>query len=266
MIFVIIAILVLAALYIFAIFPSVGAKGDIFDKHKLFAHRGLFGGKVPENSMEAFRNAVEAGYGIEFDVHVTTDGICVVHHDNSLMRICGVNKKIEECEYGDIRDVTLPNGEKLPKFSDVLDLIDGRVPLIIELKCDKSDVHVANAAAEILEGYSGEYCIESFDPFVVARFKKFERGVLCGQLAGRTYEKTDKFSRKIVKFLAENMIFNFISRPDFAAYQFEHRNNLSFVLCRAFGAKTAFWTITDSSELDECRRLSSVAIFQDFLA
>lgn len=268
--YVLIALGVLCALiliYIFLIFPSVRKKTDIFKKQPLYAHRGLFGGDLPENSMAAFAAAVEAGYGIELDVHTTTDGVAVVHHDDSLIRLCGVDKMIEQCSYDEIKDVTLPDGSRLPLFSEVLALVDGRVPLIVELKATKSaDTRVADVAARELENYKGEYCIESFDPFVVKRYKKFRRGVMCGQLAGRTYEKSDSFSRKVTKFLAEKMVFNVISRPDFVAYQFAYRRNISCVLCRLFGAESAYWTIKNQNDCAVTRKAGAAAIFQEFRA
>ena len=267
--YVIIALGVLCALiliYVFLIFPSIRKKTDIFKKQPLYAHRGLFGGDLPENSMAAFAAAADAGYGIELDVHTTTDGVAVVHHDDSLMRLCGVDKMIEQCSYDEIKDVKLPDGSRLPLFSEVLALVDGRVPLIVELKCTKTDTRVADVAAHELEKYGGEYCIESFDPIVVKRYKKLRRGVMCGQLAGRTYESGDSFKRKVTKFLAENMIFNVISRPDFVAYQFEYRHNLSCVLCRLFGAESAYWTIKNQSDCAVTRKAGAAAIFQEFRA
>ena len=267
MIYVLIALGALILIYLFLIFPSLRKKGDIFKKQPLYAHRGLFGGDIPENSMAAFAAAVKAGYGIELDVHTTTDGVAVVHHDDSLMRMCGVDKMIEKSTYDEIKDVTLPDGSRLPLFNEVLALVDGRVPLIVELKATKSaDTRVADVAARELENYKGEYCIESFDPFVVKRYKKFRRGVMCGQLAGRTYSKDDSFKMKVLKFLAEKMLFNVISRPDFVAYEFEYRCNISCVLCRLFGAEKAYWTIRSPYARDRSRKEGAAVIFQDFSA
>ena len=266
MIYAIAGVCFVIAVYLFLIMPGWHKKTDIFKKQPLYAHRGLFGGDKPENSMAAFAAAVEAGYGIELDVHNTTDGVAVVHHDDSLMRMCGVDKMIEQCTYDEIKDVKLPDGSTLPLFKDVLELIDGKVPLIIELKCTKTDVLVADVANEVLKNYKGEYCIESFDPFVVKRYKKFRRGVMCGQLAGRTYEKSDSFTRKVTKFLAEKMVFNVISRPDFVAYQFAYRHNVSNVLCRLFGAESAYWTIKNEADCAATRKAGAAAIFQEFRA
>ena len=68
---------------------------SIWDKP--IAHRGLHGGDIPENSMPAFERAVDNGYNIELDVHITIDGVVVVFHDDTLTRVCGVDKKIADC-------------------------------------------------------------------------------------------------------------------------------------------------------------------------
>jgi len=267
MIYVIIAASVIAAvilIYLFLIFPGLRKKTDIFKKQPLYAHRGLFGSDMPENSMAAFAAAVDAGYGIELDVHTTTDGIAVVHHDDSLIRICGVDKMIEQSSYEEIKDVTLPDGSKLPLFKDVLSLVGGKVPLIVELKCTKTNTRVADVAAEVLNDYGGEYCVESFDPFVVKRYKKLHREIMCGQLAGRTYSKGDSKKMHLIKFCAERLLFNVISRPDFVAYDVTHKNNLSFRLCRLFGAETALWTIRDKETCDMALGAKSASIFQEF--
>lgn len=249
-------------IYFFLICPSLGKKSGFFKKHKRFAHRGLWGGALPENSMAAFSLAAEKGYGIELDVHTTLDGVAVVHHDDSLKRICGVDKSIEKSEYAEISGVTLPNGEVLPLFSDVLGLVSGRVPIMIELKCEKTDVRVADVALKCLEGYEGEICIESFDPIVCRRAKKLAPRVPCGQLAGRTYAEGDSAKRKMIKFIAERLLFNFISRPDFVSYQISNRSNISFRLCRLIGANVSFWTVRNSDELKICDQKGAAAIFE----
>lgn len=264
MIYVAIALCAVVIIYLFLIMPGWRKKTDIFKKQPLYAHRGLFGGDKPENSMAAFAAAVEAGYGIELDVHKTTDGVAVVHHDDSLKRMCGVDKMIEQCTYDEIKDAKLPDGSPLPLFKDVLKLIDGKVPLIIELKCTKTDVLVADVADEILKDYKGEYCVESFDPFVVKRYKKLRREIMCGQLAGKTYAKDDTKKMRFLKFCAQRLLFNVISRPDFVAYDIKCKNSVGLALCRLFGAMIAFWTIRDKEKCEYSLRKKAAAIFQEF--
>ena len=135
-------------------------------------------------------------------------------------------------------------------------------PIMIELKCEKTDVRVADVALKCLEGYEGEICIESFDPIVCRRAKKLAPRVPCGQLAGRTYAEGDSAKRKMIKFIAERLLFNFISRPDFVSYQISNRFNISFRLCRLIGADVSFWTVRNSDELKICDQKGAAAIFE----
>ena len=100
-----------------------------------YAHRGLHGNGVPENSMTAFRLALEQGYGIELDVHLMKDGTLAVIHDASLLRTAGVDVKIEDLTLEDLDQYRLEGtDEKIPLFDEVLDLFEGKAPMIIELK------------------------------------------------------------------------------------------------------------------------------------
>ena len=105
--------------------------------HTMIAHRGLFdnNAEAPENSLAAFRNAVEHGFGMELDVQLTKDEKLVVFHDFDLKRMCGVHKKLTELTYAELEQYFLKNStEKIPLFSDVLELINGKVPLVVEIK------------------------------------------------------------------------------------------------------------------------------------
>jgi hypothetical protein len=140
MLYALIALAALILIYLFLIFPSPRRKGDMFKKQPLYAHRGLFGGDIPENSMAAFAAAVEAGYGIELDVHTTPDGVAVVHHDDSLMRLCGVDRMIEQSTYAEIKNGLFPT-DRPAAFSEVSPVSTGACPLIVELKCTRFRRH-----------------------------------------------------------------------------------------------------------------------------
>ena len=121
-----------------------------------WAHRGLHDIKkgIPENSIPAFQAAIEAGYGIELDVHLTKDGKLVVFHDDDFRRICGEKGKVEETDYARMRTYRLSRtGEKIPLLSEVLRLVDGKVPLLIEVKLPSADTEVCRRLDEELQGY-----------------------------------------------------------------------------------------------------------------
>lgn len=175
--------------YIYTIMPRVIRKPDKSAfQTRFFAHRGLHenGTAHPENSLPAIRRAVEEGYGIEFDIQVTKDGVPVVFHDFTLRRMCGQKGRV--CDYT-LQELSqfrlLDCGERIPTFKEALKAVDGRVPLIIEMKMEYFDLRVCRAADQLLREYKGVYCIESFNPLVLLWYRKNRPDVMRGQLFGR---------------------------------------------------------------------------------
>ena len=148
------------------------------------AHRGLHDNKtLPENSLGAFENAINHGFGIEFDVWRTKDGELVVHHDPKLKRTCLIEGKITDIDTSKLEEYKLMNTEySIPTFSRVLDLVAGRVNLVIEIKPTKAVELTCSQVWEELKHYKGNYCIESFDPRVVRWWAKNHPEVILGQL------------------------------------------------------------------------------------
>lgn len=155
-----------------------------FFKGVPFAHRGLHDNKtVPENSLKAFANAVNHGYGIEFDVYLTDENTLIVHHDPSLKRSCGVKLHPEKIKNADLDKYRLfGTDEKIPLFKDVLALVDGKVKLIIEIKVTKKYEQTCSAVMQALKDYKGDYCLESFDPRAVLYMQNARPDLLVGQL------------------------------------------------------------------------------------
>ena len=151
----------------------------------MIAHRGLFNNNsdAPENSLAAFRNALEHGFGMELDVQLTKDGKLVVFHDFDLKRMCGVHKKLTELTYAELEQYSLKNStEKIPLFSDVLELVNGKVPLVVEIKVDFDYKATTEAAAAMLSEYKGVYCMECFNPLALVWYRKHFR--MCRKLFG----------------------------------------------------------------------------------
>ncbi len=155
-----------------------------FFKGVPFAHRGLHDNKtLPENSLAAFKNAVEHGYGIEFDVYLTDEGTLIVHHDPSLKRSCGVDIHPEKIKNADLENYRLfGTDERIPLFSDVLALVNGKVKLIIEIKVTRKYEQTCSAVLDALKDYDGAYCLESFDPRAVLYMQNKRPDLLIGQL------------------------------------------------------------------------------------
>ncbi len=191
-----------------------------------FAHRGLYeeDQSVPENSMTAFRLACGAGYGIEMDIQLSKDGRVVVFHDDEINRACMPNEtapiRVDSLTWDELSLLRLfGTDEKIPLFTDVLAEIAGRVPLIIELKTSSRRTELCESALSILSTYDGPFCIESFDPRIVAWFRFHAPDIIRGQLAEQPsmYITDEKMSAVGGVFLG-NTLGNFAARPHFIAY------------------------------------------------
>ena len=128
------------------------------------AHRGWHNKYAPENSLEAFKQALEKNLAIEFDLQMTRDKQIVVFHDSNLKRMCGIDKSINSCAYEEIKNLKLKNSqETIPLLSDVLKLVNGKVLLDIEIKNTKHIFRVVDVVSNILNNYHGSYTIKSFN-------------------------------------------------------------------------------------------------------
>jgi len=231
-----------------------------------YAHRGLHAKdkSVPENSLAAFSAAAEAGYGMELDINLTKDGQVVVFHDDSLKRVCGVDKLITDCTYPELLQYRLHDTEqKIPLLTDVLSLVAGRAPLIVELKVTRNNRELCQKAAAILDSYAGPYCIESFHPGIVRWFYKNRPQVVRGQLAAgfKDYSGIPAYQA----LLLSSLLVNAAARPHFAAYKHEDSHGkLRLALYRLLGGKLVAWTVRDGDDTDDCKKRFDVIIFEFF--
>ncbi len=268
LIIVIIIAAVVFLLYLASIKPYT-ARREIMEPFEgtPVAHRGLFDNKnIPENSLPAFKRAVENGYPIELDVQLTTDDKLVVFHDSSLKRMCGADKKIFEASYEELQELRLlDTDEKIPLFADVLKVIGGKVPLVMEIKPDGRYIRTAELASAMLKSYEGTVCLESFHPLVLAWYRKNDPGIARGLLATDFFKQENDQSGP-VKFILTNLMLNFKAGPDFISYNHHFRNQFSYRLCRAlYKPVNAAWTIRNQTELDEARKYFTVFIFDSFI-
>lgn len=255
-------------LYLLAVMPRMMNRPDIslFQK-KYYAHRGLHdnAGAAPENSMAAFRKAVEAGYGMELDVHVTKDNVPVIFHDFTLERMCGAKGTIEEYTYRQLQEFTLGKSEEhIPRLEELLGLVRGRVPLIVEIKTEKIKVSCCEVIDRMLRAYDGAYCIESFNPMVLWWFRRHRSEVVRGQLSSNF--RRDGGYRSIQYFFMTHLLFNFFTKPDFIAYNHKFKEEPGRRICRKLYRNPAVaWTIRSRQELEEMRGEFDVFIFEGFM-
>ncbi len=211
-----------------------------------FAHRGLHtpDKNPPENSLPAFEAAVKAGYGIELDIHITKDDQIVVFHDDGLLRACGAEGRLEDKTYEELSNFKLFGTENnMPLFSELLSIIDLDCPVIVELKRGSKNQKLCELSYALMKERGGTYCVESFDPRIVAWFRRNAPGFMRGQLA-RHPKDMAKVTSRINAFFIGNLLTNFLSRPHFIAYGLG-REPFALWLCRKLGALKFVWTSRD---------------------
>lgn len=265
-----IALIIIIALYILAIMPKMLNRPDLSKfTGRYYAHRGLHQDKarVPENSLAAFKLAVEKNYGIELDVHLTRDGEPVVFHDYNLMRVCGLDRKIRDLTFKELRRLSLFDSDQyIPHLQEVLDLVQGRVPLIVEFKIYQEVAEACRIIAPYLDSYQGPYCIESFNPMVVYWYKKNRPKVIRGQLATKDIYKEVDYRKGIMNFVLRNLLFNFITRPDFIAYDQRFSQQFSYRLCKnLYKPLTIAYTIQSKEALKKKYKEFDLFIFDSFI-
>ena len=235
-----------------------------------YAHRGLHNKErgIPENSMAAFKLAAANGFGAELDVHLMKDGKLAVIHDASLLRTAGADVLIEDLTAEELENYRLEGTEqRIPLLEDVLPLFVDRAPLIVELKAERGNTEaLAAAACKVLDKYKAEYCVESFDPRCLMWLWQNRPDVIRGQLSENFTAHGDaQHLPGGVRWILTNLLLNVRTRPDFIAYRFEDRANLSLRLCRGFyRVQEASWTVRDRETMEKAEAAGNLVIFENF--
>ena len=184
-------------------------------KNTPVAHRGLHTEAVSENSLAAFADAMEAGYAVEFDLRLSSDGEIMVIHDGSLLRVCGRPGKVSELTAAEIREYTLYAGGKVPFFRETLEQIQGRAPLLIELKPASDSRELADKMIPILDAYDGEFAIQSFDPYLCRYVKSLRPDWQVGLL-----DYGLGVGPAFLRLALDKALFR-VCHPDFISYRYQ---------------------------------------------
>ena len=231
-----------------------------------YAHRGLWGEGAPENSMAAFRAAVDAGFGIELDVQLSRDGTVVVFHDYTLDRVCGREGLLTDLTAEELTKLPLMGTEQtIPTLTEVLEAVDGRVPLLIELKGETGDTSIVADTLSVLEGYQGAWCMESFNPLLVRAVKKQAPQVIRGLLSSDLC-KEKKRGGWFLNFLLSSVLVTFLCRPHFHAWdgRYPKRRGLRVSL-NWFKAGSLVFTISTQKDYDDFMARGIYPIFERFV-
>ena len=230
-------------------------KKDFWLLNRAVAHRGLHGEGVGENTLTAYSLAIQNGYPIEMDVQLTKDGVPVCFHDDSLLRVTGENSLIWDKTYEEIKHLKISGtGDGIPTFEQFLSFVDGKVPLLIEIKQQRTAKEgIEQKVIDALKGYKGEYVIQSFDPFVMMRVRKINPSIIRGQLGGGASKSNLPFIKRLV---VNKLLLNFLSKPDFINYELGGAPLKSKL-------PTVYWTVRTEEQKNRLEKLGANFVFEN---
>lgn len=258
------ALLLIAAVVVYMTAPNFRRSRVSRWRREVFAHRGLHGAGIVENTLPAFEAACQHGYGMELDIQFTKDLQIVVFHDDTLKRLTGDPRRVDACTLEELQGMRLMGVKDavIPTFAQVLQCVNGRTPLLIELKNGKHNARLCASMMALLKDYRGEYIVESFNPLIVAWFRRNAPHIVRGQLVCPMkgyYPQTNQ----IGAFLMAGLLMNCLSRPDFVAYDANARRFFSPHFQRfVFHTPMAAWTVRSESLQNLIEKRSEISIFE----
>ena len=259
------AVLAVQLLWLFLIAPRARSNA-IKPFLRPYAHRGLWNEAVPENSLEAFALAVGQGFAIELDVQLSSDGEVMVFHDYTLTRMCGKDQKLQALTASELAACRLHDTkETVPTLKEVLALVRGKVPLLIELKGESGDTALCPAVAALLDEYEGEWCVESFNPLLLRWFKKHRKHAVRGLLSTDLI-KEKKSGSRVLNFALSALWLTFLCRPAFHAFD-QHYPQRVALRCgiKCFGAASFVYTVKTQADYDRHLAAGNYPIFDGFV-
>lgn len=269
---IIILSIALALLFAIVVFYNFATAGEAISEDKIswiketpIAHRGLHTKDIPENSLSAFENALKNNYAIELDVQFTKDKEVVVFHDENLKRMTNDTRNIEDVNYDELKNLRLDNtNEIIPTLEEVLELVDSKVAILIEIKDCKDYIELSEKTYEILKGYEGNYAIQSFNPFILEWYKNNASEVIRGQLSG-TFTEGSESLNSFEKFALKNMLLNFKSKPNYIGYDLEGIPKSKLESLRKKGVPIIVWTVKNKEDMEKAYKYSDNITFENFL-
>lgn len=228
------------------------------------AHRGLHRGHtVPENSLWAFEQAIAQGYPIELDIQLLADGELAVFHDKTLARLTGKPGTIGEQTLATLGHYHLYDTDQtIPSLAEVLDLIHGRVPVLIEIKNEGRVGRLERALLKTLMAYQGEFAVQSFNPLSLQWFKRHAPHIKRGQLSSGVGWEPAPWHLTLAH---SNLLFNWASQPHFIAYDLRSLPKLSTTVAKcAFQLPLITWTVRNPSDQAKAQSCADNYIFDPF--
>lgn len=226
--------------------PSPGRAGWLGEW--TYAHRGVHGSSTPENSSEAFAEAIRRGLGIECDIQRSADNRAMVFHDRDLGRLTEETGPVSLRTASDIEGIALRGGGSIPTLDRLLDLVAGRVPLLIELKSrrERPVGAICLAVRRALEGYRGRHAVMSFDPRVSRWYSIHSPATVRGLVVTEDGDKA-------LPGLLRRHSGLWHARPDFLAYDIRDLPSRFAAAQRRRGLPVLAWTVRSPELLRRAR-------------
>lgn len=225
------------------------------------AHRGLHTEHRPENSLGAITAAVADGYAIEVDVRLTADGVPVCFHDRTLDRLTNASGPLSNRTWDELRELRLlDSDERIPRLSDTLSLINGEVPVLLEIKNPGRTGTLEKSITSQLDEYDGEFAVQSFNPLSIGWFRRHRPDWPRGQLAG-FFEGESSISIPQRLFL-KRLLGNWYSQPDFIGYEHERLPYQPVMRRRKMGLPVLAWTVRTRDDLQRVSNYADNVIFE----
>ena len=234
-------------------------KSNWYCKYKI-AHRGLHNDIYPENSLGAFDYACQKGFAIELDVHTLKDGNVAVFHDQNTLRLCGKDQDIGNISTDELKDYKLLKTKyTIPTLKEVLELVDGRVPIMIERKPASRKEKLVQKTYDIIKDYKGEIAVKSFNPFSIMWFKKHANHIPRGLLS--SYFEHDNLPR-IYKIVLKKLLFFRLCKPDFISYNI---NNLPNKYVTRKNVPVITWTVNNKELENKAFESACNIVFENYV-
>lgn len=252
-------ILILIAVLITPI-PKIGRFRWLKQHH---AHRGLFDDNNPENSYVAFENAIKHGLAIECDVRLSSDDVPIMIHDPTLKRLCLRDDAVNQLTYDELKKMSIAQtNQTLISLETVLNLVDGQVPIMIEIKPNDSMQKSVDRVFEVLNGYHGNVSIVSFDPRIVRMSKKKGlKHIPIGQIIEIHFKnKSLVWWQRVLLTLNAYQRF---SRADFISIHIKLWPYYQWMTW--IGVRVGIWPIKNQSQLKRCNDNNIVILEKEAL-
>lgn len=225
------------------------------------AHRGLYNTEKPENSLAAFKNACDNSFPVELDVRIIDDGTLIVFHDNNIKRMTTHDGYVSNLTKDKLCELNLAGTEQtIPTFEQVLETINGAVPMLIEIKNESKVGELEQKVIDMLSSYNGEFAVESLNPYSMEYFKHNASEIIRGQLF--MVMTKNYMPGAFKRFMFNSMRIAKISSPDFIASK---AADLPYKKISKLNLPTIAWTIRSNTEMEKVAPYSDNIIFENFI-